>query len=222
MALTFVCGFPSLVRRPRTKHPGTLLLAVSAWLLTACQAGPTVPPAAQEIEIGAPQDSIDTVSLIRYGHMIRELTADELETEYQALLMQGTPDDRPELRFRLVLLLSSPQASFYDLDRAIVLLEDYLSDRTTQTSPDVEFAALLVELFEERSSIEESSAATALQLNDERAQTAQLSQELQSTRAELDSELTQNETLRQQLDALIALEEQISLDEADQPETEIR
>ena len=222
MALTFVCDFPSPARRPNINYAGTFLLAISAWLLAGCQVGPSVPPAAQEPEIGTPQDSVDTVSLIRYGYRIRELTADELEAEYQAVLMQGIPDDRPELRFRLVLLLSAPQAPFYDLDRAIVLLEDYLSDRPTRTSPDIEFAGLLVELFRERLSIADNADAIDLQLNDERAQATQLRQELQSTRSALDSERAENETLRQQLDALIALEEQISLDEVDQSEDEIQ
>ncbi len=222
MALTFVCASLKLARHFKTKHLRISLLAVLPWLITGCQVVPTSPTAGQEIEIGASQDSIDTDSLIRYGSAIRELTADELETEYQALLMQGLPDDRPELRFRLVLLLSVPEAPFYDLDRAVILLEDYLSDRASQNSSGIQFAALLSELFGERLSTENSAADTTAQLNDERAQTTRLGQELRSTRSALDSERGQNETLRQQLDALIALEEQLSLDEADQPEAEVR
>ena len=217
-----MCGSPSPVRRQRIRHAGALYLAIFALLLTGCLGSTSVPPATEEIEVASAEDSIDTGSLIRYGYMIRELNSVQLENEYQALLMQGITDDRPELRFRLILLLSVPHASFYDLERAIVLLEDYLSDETEASSPGVEFAALLVELFGERLSIQSSAAETRLQLDDERLQSVLLDEELQSTRAALNSERDQNETLRQQLDALIALEEQISLDEADQTEDGIQ
>ncbi len=213
-------GSPSPARRAKIRLRGTSLLAALPWLLAGCQIISAVPPAEQEIEVVTPEDSLDIGSLIRYGYSIRELTADELETEYQAILMQGMPDNRPELRFRLVLLLGVPEAPLYDLNRAVSLLDDYISNRTSQGSPDADFAALLIELYAERLAIEINAAEAAEQLSEERGQTIQREQELQSTRAELDFERSQNETLRQQLNALIALEEQISLEEAVRPETQ--
>ena len=91
---------------------------------------------------------------MEYGNAIRELSADGLEREYRSLLMRGRPDNDPEIRFRLSLLLSNPEAPFYDLGLSIRLLEEFLLDQTSQNTPDAELAMLLSRLLRERLSME--------------------------------------------------------------------
>lgn len=222
MARTFVCGYRCPDRCPIANLRIVSGLAVLTWLLTGCQTGSTVPSATQAIEVSALPGTIDTSALIEYGNAVRELSADGLEREYRALLMQGGADNNPETHFRLILLLSNPKAPFYDLNRSVLLLEQFILNLASNDSPDADFAKLLYQLFSERRSIEDMMASAAARLDDETLRATRLNEELLSTRTELDAQRAQIETLRQQLEALVALEEQISLDDADQSETEVR
>ena len=217
-----MCGCLYRARRPVTNLRIISGFACLPWLLTGCQIGSAVSSATPATEVSALPGPIDTSALIEYGNAVRELSADGLEREYRAQLIQGGADKSSETRFRLILLLSNPEAPFYDLNRAVLLLEDFIPNQASKDSPDAEFAMLLYQLFSERRSIENTTASAMERLDDERLRATRLDEELLSTRTELDSQRAENEILRQQLEALVALEEQISLDEVDQSETEVR
>jgi len=113
---------------------------------------------------------------------------------------------------RLALLLSYPDASFYDVGRARRFLEGAIA-QPGGASDSVELAQLLDTLLGERNGVAGEAAALADLFAQERDRNRRLRVELDEARAALDAERQLRTTLQGQLDALKALEERLNADD---------
>jgi len=154
--------------------------------------------------------------LARYGSSVRALSAEELEHEYRLLAAQNEHEPNPDVQIKLSLLLSDPSAPFHDLDQAVRLLGDVMLHLRIDESDDSAFARLLYYLLSERACVDHSDASLAELLVSEREAVLRLQRELGEARTSLESERALRVTLQQQLDALKALEEQITNDSMEQ------
>ncbi len=121
---------------------------------------------------------------IEYGNSVRAFDASELERQYAAITREHATMPSSQTAIKLALLVTDSRAYFFDPDRAIGLLDGVVSNDAGDDA-SVEFAVFM------RSLISQLSA----------------------TEAALAAEREQRQALRDQLDALKALEERLNADE---------
>lgn len=128
------------------------------------------------------------VSILTYEKFINGLEAEDLELERD--LLETSLDTATDIAMvKLALLYTHKDASFYDTDRALSILQS-CTDHEEKTSAEIlSFSILLAKLLVE--TIDQEKALTA-------------------TRKKLGKERKQTEMLKEQLDALKAIEESIN------------
>jgi hypothetical protein len=141
------------------------------------------------------------------------MSAADLEDEYVQVLSAYQYAPSEETAIKLSLLLSNPVAPFYDLDRAIRLLDDAAIRLEAGGDPMAPLPRLLDQLLIERREVARRRNDIADELQSEQERSESLEQQLARTRSDLADERKQRETLQGQLDALRALEEQINDDD---------
>lgn len=148
-----------------------------------------------------------------YGRSVRTMSAAELDDEYVQVLSAYQYAPSEETAIKLSLLLSNPAASFYDLERAIRLLNDAALRLEAGGDPAAPLPRLLDQLLIERRDIARRKNDIADELQSEQERNESLEQQLARVRSDLANERKRRETLQGQLDALRALEEQINDDD---------
>jgi hypothetical protein len=166
----------------------------------------------QSLVSDASRPSGDASDLIRYGNEVRSLDAGALEEEYRRLVTQYDAAPTIDEAVRLSLLLSNPNAAFYDANRAMRLLSDETRASAGDTPGNEEFARFVRHLLGERACVATEDAALADMLVEQRARNRSLDQELARVQEALLAERQHRETLQAQLNALRALEEQLNRD----------
>lgn len=156
------------------------------------------------------------IQLIDYGLTVRTLDAAQLDEAYAALSAsnQSRPSDTTSIK--LSLLLSDPAASFYDPQRAVRLLDSAARHLEAKGDPMAPFPRLIDRLLHERHALAGQKGAASAALAAERVRNDALTQQLAKSQSDLAAERTRTETLQSQLDALRALEKQISHDDPGQ------
>lgn len=205
---TFGFFFLSKVRK-RAKLPSRACCCLAiACLLGACQTTATV----------ADRSSGRTTltQLIDYGLTVRTFNATQLEEAYAALSAtnQSRPSDTTSIK--LSLLLSDPAASFYDPQRAVRLLDGAARHLEAKGDPMAPFPRLIDRLLRERHAVTRQKDAASAALASERVRNDALTRQLAKSQNDLAAERTRTQTLQSQLDALRALEKQISHDDLSQ------
>ncbi len=144
----------------------------------------------------------------------------ELESLHAELTGNGNPQSSASA-IRLALLLSYGDSSHYDLDRAINLFNQVARTRRDEDPVLRTFAELMSAMLIERRSlaVDRDALAQARVESAERSERdaeriARLQSELDDARAALSDERARSEKLQSQLEALIELEEQLTLDDA--------
>ena len=145
----------------------------------------------------------DVPWLLSYAEWIRTLPPDELQQLFTSTEAGFEQEDTPARRIRLALLLSLDDAPFRDDTRAQQLLQQYLEGKTTGPTGYRDFAALWLQVLEERERWHEDQVRLEQALAKERKQRESSQQQLETSKEQL-------QTLQQQLDALKAIEENIS------------
>lgn len=111
----------SAFRRPLT--------AVTAALILGGCAHAPVPANTTDLAMTTPgvgdREAASVARLLAYYRRIAVLPPTELQSEYAAAEQTFLQDPRPEYRLRLALLLALPDASFYNPDSALRLLQGY-------------------------------------------------------------------------------------------------
>lgn len=164
------------------------------------------------------KETRSVVELIDYGISLRSLDENELSALHEELRSQGAPTRQATIK--LALLLGYGNSPDYDLDRAINLLNQVARTRRGNDASLRDFAelmaALLIErrgLAVERDALAEERADIAADLERARALADDLRNRLEQTRSDLEDEREQRNKLQSQLDALIELEERLTLDD---------
>lgn len=170
---------------------GVLPTLCAMLLFVGCQPG-TLQRSGQPSVSPVPASLSD---LVAYGNRLRTLTSGELESELRILREDADRGDTPDGVIKLALLLSTPQARFYNESSALDLLEGLLTaDAGEGTSSDLlDFARLISSL---------TSEALA-RLEQKKAELRRVQSRLQAARAEAAE-------LRRKLEALHQLEQQIN------------
>jgi hypothetical protein len=117
----------------------SLSLSACALLLAACAARPLPPWEAPVIKTPTVQPPVQAAapSLAAYLQAMRGMSSDELATEYQRLLLDGSP----QARLQQALVLAAPAYNMRDEQRAQQLLDELA--RTASTPPAVRDSAAL-------------------------------------------------------------------------------
>jgi len=187
-------------------RPASLLrsaaVLVLVGLLSACQSLPFSRETRQS----------DAADLIQFGNALRAYSDEMLESQYARAVSAQARDPSADTAIRLALLLSYPEASFYDVARARQFLDDAIS-QASGARDSIELARLLDSLLVERHGIAGDAAALADLFAQERERSYQLGLDLADARAALDAERQLRITLQGQLDALKALEERLNADD---------
>lgn len=159
------------------------------------------------------------VELIEFGVALRSQDDSELEQLYEELNGNGPVSSASTIR--QALLLSYGDSAHYDLERAINLFNQVARTRRDEDPALRTFAELMaVMLIEHRSlAVDRNALARQRAENAERIESAttrieSLEGELEDMREALRSERQRSEELQSQLEALIELEEQLTLDDS--------
>lgn len=150
--------------------------------------------------------------IVEYGVSLRRLDEEELEQQHQDLTVQSQSAPSSALTIQLALLLSYRNSRHYDLDRAINLLNQVARTRRDENPAFRNFAELMATILIERRSLAVDRNALAQSHTADVERIDELQDRIDRTQAELVAERERSEKLRSQLDALIELEEQLTLD----------
>ena len=197
---TYRWPFPSPDRLGSSLRRSAILIVVG--LLTACQSMPLLRGASAS----------DSADLIEFGNALRDYSDEMLERQYVRSVSAQAADPSADNAIRLALLLSYPEASFYDVARAREFLDGALS-QSDGSRGSVELAQLLDSLLGERNGVVGDATALADLFAQERERSYRLGLDLAETRATLEAERQLRITLQGQLDALKALEERLNADD---------
>ena len=178
--------------------PGLCLpawLAMSASLVgcTWLEAYPVTRPATV-VDLGGPSQSIDLAALLRLAAGLPDMTGARLEAKFADASRRAANIGRPVDRLRVALLLSRPDAPNEDLDQAgQILTELTRCPVVRETNPVLaDFASYQLQLIDNR---------------------RRQRDELARIRRDAEADRTQLETLKQQLEALKAIEQGIDAGE---------
>lgn len=185
------------------------ILALAVLAASACHTAQveTLPPAAVD---AVPTEAGVLAELSRYGNMVREIGAKQLEQQYHEVALANDSILSSEQAIKLSLLLSVPDAEFQDVDQATRFLRDVVHREAAEEPELAEFARLIYNLLRERVYSKTDEDATVAMLAEERDRNEQLTAELTKVRNALALERKQRKTLEGQLEALKRLEEQLS------------
>jgi hypothetical protein len=196
--------------RSGASTPRKFLAGVVFLVTVGCQ---TNASSVQDVIDAEPSARTSLGDLIRYGNGLRTLDDQELDDQYRQFAAQRSDEAASAEAIKLALLLSSPDARFYDADQAVRLLDTVARRERARESGYGELAQLVFHLLSERScslAPEDESLTELLAAERERAD--RLGEELIAVKTELALSERQRETLQGQLDALKALEEQLSIE----------
>lgn len=122
----------------------------------------------------------EAVRMIHYEHYLRGLRKDLLDVEHagveKAYAERGTED----LFFNYVILLTLPDTDFQDDNRAIELLNGYLSSNRDMPPGSREYAEHLLAVVREREALHERVRALEQQLQQERRHSRELKEKLEA------------------------------------------
>lgn len=196
---------------PRRRSLERVAGALAAASLAAC----TV-PGARTPGSGGSETAAD---VIEFGISLRSLEDAELEQLHDEL-NRNVPPVSSASTIRLALLLSYGDSAHYDLDRAINLFNQISRTRRDEDPSLRRFAefmsAMLIErrsLAADRNALADQRAANVERIERNAEQIERLRSELEQARAALEAERERRDELQSQLEALIELEEQLTLDE---------
>jgi hypothetical protein len=178
---------------------GAIMFAAA--LLSACQSMPAFRAASESGQ----------ADLIQFGNAVRGYEGETLESQYVRNVSAQAADPSAENALRLALLLSYPEAPFYDVARAKEFLNDAIGLSETRSS--VELALLLSSFLDERNGVAGDAAVLADLFSQERERSYRLGLDLDEARAALEAERQLRIALQGQLDALKALEERLNADD---------
>lgn len=185
--------------------------------LAACEMLSTQP--------AVPDNGGSVEEVAEFGASLRTLDDEALEALYRELDDAAQPQPSA-WAVRLAMLLSYGDSDHYDVDRAINLLTQVARTRRNEDPALRTFAEFLAAMLIERRTIAanrdalaEAQAQNAERMERNAERLEQLRAELEQTRAELVAERERSEKLESQLQALIELEEQLTLDDANEGET---
>lgn len=169
----------------------------------------------------SPASDETAADLIEFGISLRTLDDAELE-QLHAELNSAPPPVSSASTIRLALLLSYGDSAHYDLDRAINLFNQIARTRRDDDPSLRHFAefmsALLIErlgLAADRNALAEQRGENVRRIERNTEQLERLRGELEQARMSLEEERERRDQLQAQLEALIELEEQLTLDEAE-------
>jgi hypothetical protein len=212
--------FPSRGRagvRPRLEHGLLVALLVVA---AGCR---TAPPFD---DFGA-----DRTYLLEYGARLRSLTAREIDNLYLGLTVEHSRSPSASSAIRLALLLGYPAGGHYDAERALTLLDEVPSIAADGDAVSRRLADLLAALLSDAPDYGSGGAVHAARPDGDAAtngdtatdgdtalggdtgregHVGELEAELARTQASLAEERERSARLQRQLEALIALEEQLN------------
>lgn len=178
--------------------------------LAACQT-PEVRPA----EAQASDDGRESVAeIVAYGVSLRALDDVELEQLHRDLTVRMRSEPSSALTIRLALLLSYRDSSHYDLDRAINLFNQVARTRRDENPVFRDLAELMATMLIERRSVAVDRDALAESHTADVERIEALQGRIEGLQADLAAERERSGRLQSQLDALIELEEQLTLDAA--------
>jgi hypothetical protein len=138
------------------------------------------------ITAGLQGPDADSVDWVTYGSSVRDYDAAELEREYLSAAAAHQSAPSSATAIRLALLACDPRSPYHDRDRALALLEG-VAPSPSAAPADVAFAQFM------RGVVAELAALDAA----------------------LDAQDAERRSLREQLDALIALEERLNAEDAE-------
>lgn len=191
----------------------TQILLLAATSLSACSALGT------RFDVSAARQREHLAELVQFAAYVRTLDESELQRDYRSLQTEHRASPSSDTAVKLSLLLSYSAAPPDALVEALQLLSD-VSDGNTD---DAAFARLVYDLISERYAATASNGSLTDLLLQERTRSQSLRDQLIEIEASLADTQRQRAALAQQLDALKAVEEQISVDDnGSQPSPQAR
>jgi hypothetical protein len=201
-----------------TRRIITALLAATA--ATACAPQPKVTPEPlPQLQIVETLET-DADRLLNYYAYMNELQGDSLEREYRSVRKSYDANQTDFNRMQLIMLLSSPSASFRDTELAHSLLKDWLNEDYQSYSKLRPLALLLDNYLSELGRIAQAKKRTASQMREASDLIARQSDRIAQQKAALATEQQRTQELQSKLDALLEMERNlIERERLEQPNT---
>jgi len=151
----------------------------------------------------------DADRLLNYYAYMTGLQGDILLQEYQRVQEAYHTDPSDFYRMQLIMLLSSPSASFRDMELARFLLEGWLKEEYNTYSKLHPLALLYDSYLSELTSRDETIVRTSSQLSETSKQIEQQSAQISEQKSALARETQRSRELQEKLDALLEMEKNL-------------
>lgn len=194
-----------------TRLPAEIGAALLVATLAACQSVAVQP----EEALRADDADEPVAALVDYGLTLRTLDDAEIDELHRNLTLENRDEPSSAVAIRLALLLSYRDSPYYDLDRAINLLNQVARTRRDENPVFPDLAELMSAILIERRSLVVDRNALAEQHAADTDRIEELQNRVDEMQTALSTERERSEKLQSQLDALVELEEQLTLDAAE-------
>jgi len=151
----------------------------------------------------------DADRLLEYYAFMTELQGEPLLREYQRVRKAFWADPNDFNRMQMIMLLSSPSATFRDTRLAHTLLKDWLADQYNTYSKLRSLALLYDNYLAELIRLEDANNQVSDQLRQAGDQVRRQSDRIERQKAELAAEKQQSSELQNKLNALMEMEKHL-------------